>query len=276
MEPREVKYQCSLYADDVILFIKPFVQEATAVKEILHVFGEETDLKTNLAKCSVTPIYGGEDTINEIVTILGCQVQQFPIKYLGLPLSKKIPKAEYHSLVKAVTRKMPTCHGSLMARSGRLIWIKSVLWDVPIYSMMADSLPPWVRKEIDSICRRFLWVGKDASVRGKCLVVWAIACRPMELGGLGITDLKLVGYALQTRWLWLRKTYNTRTWSELLINTDREVQAFFKVSTYTAIGDGRNAKFWDDRWNEGDAPSDIAPNLVQSGPRRIRKRLTMR
>jgi hypothetical protein len=206
MEPREVKYQCSLYADDVILFIKPSVQEATAVKEILRVFGEATDLKTNLAKCYVTPIYGGEDTIDEIVTILGCQVQQFPIKYLGLPLSKKIPKAEYHSLVEAVARKMPTCHGSLMARSGHLIWIKSVLWAMPIYSMMADSLPPWVRKEIDSICRRFLWVGKDASVRSKFLVVWAIACRPMEFGGLGITDLKLVGYALQTRWLWLRKT----------------------------------------------------------------------
>jgi hypothetical protein len=27
MEPREVRYQCSLYADDVILFIKPTVQD---------------------------------------------------------------------------------------------------------------------------------------------------------------------------------------------------------------------------------------------------------
>ena len=131
-------------------------------------------------------------------------MQQFPIRYLGLPLStKKLPKAEYHSLVEAVARKMPNCHGSLMARSGRLIWIKSVLRAVPIYSMMAYSLPPWARKEIDSICRRFLWVGKDNSVRGKCMVTWAIACRPTELGGLGINDLKLAGFALQIRWLWL-------------------------------------------------------------------------
>jgi len=28
--------------------------------------------------------------------------------------------------------------------------------------MMADNLPPWARKEIDPICRKFLWVGKDA------------------------------------------------------------------------------------------------------------------
>lgn len=148
------------------------------------------------------PIFDGEDNIQEIVHILGCQVQQFPIKYLGLPLStKKVPKAQFQSLVETVARKMPPCHGSLMARSGRLVWIKSVLRAIPIYSMMAYSLPPWARKEIDAICRKFFWVGKDASVRGRCMVAWETCCRPTELGGLGITDLKLAGYALQTWWL---------------------------------------------------------------------------
>ena len=45
MEPTEVKFQCSLYADDVILFIQPIVQEAITVKQILHVFGEASGLK---------------------------------------------------------------------------------------------------------------------------------------------------------------------------------------------------------------------------------------
>lgn len=143
MKPLEVKFQCSLYADDVILFIRPTAQEATMVKEILTTFGAASGLHTNLAKCSITPIYGGEDTLEDIVAILGCQVQRFPIKYLGLPLStRSIPKAHFQSLVEAVARKMPPCHGSLMARSGRLVWIKSVLRAVPIYAMMAEKLPP--------------------------------------------------------------------------------------------------------------------------------------
>jgi len=117
------------------------VQEAIAVKEILRVFGEATGLKTNLAKCSITPLFSGEEPLDEIVTILDCQVQQFPIRYLGLPFStKKVPRAEFHSVVEAVARKMPPCHGSLMARSGRLVWIKRVLRAVPIYSKTADSL----------------------------------------------------------------------------------------------------------------------------------------
>lgn len=104
--------------------------------------------------------------MDEIVGILDCQIKEFPIQYLGLPLStKKTAKAEVNSIVEAVARKLPPCHGSLMARSGRLVWIKSVLRAVPIYSMMADNLPPWARKEIDAICRKFLWVGGDASVQ---------------------------------------------------------------------------------------------------------------
>ena len=184
MEPPEIKFQCSLYADDVILFIRPHVQEASAVKQILHIFGEASGLKTNLAKCSITPIYGGEDSMEEIVSILGCQVQQFPIRYLGLPLStKQIPKSHFQSIVEGMARKMPPCHGNLMARSGRLVWIKSVLRAVPIYAMMAENLPPWATKEIDTISRRFFWAGTDASVQEKCMVAWPTVCRPTELGG---------------------------------------------------------------------------------------------
>jgi hypothetical protein len=38
-----------------------------AVKEILTIFRDVTGLKTNLAKCSITPIFGGEEALGEIV-----------------------------------------------------------------------------------------------------------------------------------------------------------------------------------------------------------------
>lgn len=276
MQLQEIKFQCSLYADDVTLFIRTSVQEARAVKEILRVFGEASGLTTNLAKCSITPIFGGEAVLLEIVAILGCQVQEFPIRYLGLQLStKKLPKAHVHSIVEAVARKVLPCHGSLMARSGRLVWIKSVLRVVPIYSMMADCLPPWAIKEIDMICKKFLWVGGEALDRGRCLVAWHTACKPTELGGLGISDLKLVGYALQARWLWLQKADSSPAWSQLPLDVAPEVQAFFRASTYTELEDGMTTLFWDDRWLQQAAPADLAPNLVQLVPRRIRSRLTV-
>jgi hypothetical protein len=149
----------------VILFIHPEAKEGTPVKEILCIFGEATGLKTNLTKCSITPIFGEEDNLPKLQEILGCRIAEFPITYLGLPLSIwKIPKAWIQTTVDVVARRLPTCHGPLMAKSGRLIWIKLVLAAIPIYTIIADGLPPWAQKKIDAICRRFLWTGNEGFI----------------------------------------------------------------------------------------------------------------
>jgi hypothetical protein len=136
-----IKHQCSLYADDVILLARPDIDEAQAIKEILRIFGDASGLRTNLAKCSITEIYGAGEAMEEVRQVLGCQMVEFPIRYLGLPLStSKVPRAEVRKVVEAVSRRLPSCHGPLMAESGRLIWIKSVLSSVPIYCMIADGL----------------------------------------------------------------------------------------------------------------------------------------
>jgi hypothetical protein len=76
-----------MYADDVILFAHPSANEATAIRELLWIFGDAS-------KCSITEIYGAQDNLADIQQILGCQIAQFPIRYLELPLStSKIPKA---------------------------------------------------------------------------------------------------------------------------------------------------------------------------------------
>lgn len=97
--------------------------------------------------------------------------------------------------------------------------------------MMAENLPAWARKEIDAICHCFFWAGADQSVRGRCMVAWPIS------------DIRLAGYALQTRWLWLQKTDHDRAWSQLPIKTCTEVQAFFKASTYVIVGNGLQTLF---------------------------------
>jgi hypothetical protein len=39
---------------------------------------------------------------------------------------------------------------------------------------------------------------------GKCMVAcWQTCTWPKEIGGLGITDLRLAGTAFEAKWLWL-------------------------------------------------------------------------
>jgi hypothetical protein len=271
-----VQFQCSIYADDVILFIHPSIQEASAIEGILKIFEETSGLRTNMSKCSITNIFGAEDTLEQIRLLLGCQVLPFPIRYLGLPLSTgRIPKAHIQNTVEAVARRLPASHGPLMAKSGRLIWVKSVLAAVPIYCMIAGGLPAWAKSEIDTICRRFLWAGKDGDVRGRCMVAWRACTRPKELGGLGIPDFKLVALAFEVKWLWLQRIDLDRAWSALPLKMTCEAGAFFRASTYTIVGDGRSTIFWLDSWLNGVSLRTSAPTLFQYIPKRTSERLTV-
>lgn len=51
--------------------------------------------------------------------------------------------------------------------------------------------------------------------------------------------------------------------------------AFFRVSTFTVIGDGKTTLFWEDHWLNGAAITDIAPNLSQRVSNRSRSRQTV-
>ena len=83
------------------------------------------------------------------------------------------------------------------------------------------------------------------------MVAWQTCCRPKELGGLGISDLKLAGFALQMRWLWLHKTEHHRPWSMFPIQVPEQVRAFFAMTIITEVGDGTRTLFWEDRWLHG-------------------------
>ena len=46
-----VRSRVSLYADDVVMFITPEVNNIVAIKTILQIFGDVSGLYTNLGKC---------------------------------------------------------------------------------------------------------------------------------------------------------------------------------------------------------------------------------
>jgi hypothetical protein len=91
--------------------------------------------------------------------------------------------------------------GRLMHRSGRLALIKSTLVAMPVYVAISVTLPSWLIKALEKIMNRFLWSGTEEVQGDKCMVAWGRVQRPLQLGGLGVTDLKLCGMALRLRWL---------------------------------------------------------------------------
>ena len=196
--------------------------------------------------------------------------------YLGIPLGlKKLRKVELQPLVDKVANRLPSWKANLLNRAGRTVLIKSTLSAIPTHIALAINISPWVIKCIDKCRRNFLWRGADTAKGGHCLLAWPRVCRLPDLGGLGIIDLQLFGYALRMRWLWLRRTDDTRSWLHLPDVTERPVEQLFSASIFIELGDGNKALFWTDRWVQGKSLLDIAPCLCNAVGSTIKKQRTV-
>ena len=137
---------------------------------------------------------------------------------------------------------------------------------------MAIGLPSWVIKAIDKKRRAFLWTGTDSANGEQCRVSWTNVCRPKAFGGLGIPNLRLAGFALRVRWLWLQRSGHPY-WDGLKAPVEQSVSDMFEASTFFVPEDGESMLFWTDHWIDGGrSVASLAPDLLFAVPQRLRSR----
>ncbi|GJN13395.1 hypothetical protein PR202_gb00089 [Eleusine coracana subsp. coracana] len=239
------------------------------MRDILNLFAAASGLYTNLTKCTFSPIRCSQEDL-AIVN------NTFPCKYLGIPLSiHKLTKAQLQPLVDKVANRLPTWKSGLINRPGRVALAKSTLAVIPVHISIAIGLPPWVFRALDKIIKGFVWCGTSSASGGNCVVAWDKVCRPTELGGLGIPNLRLQGRALRLRWNWLRRTDHDTTWVDLPEKQDAAVTQFFAASVIAEVGDGQRTLFWTDNWLRGKSIAQLAPAIFNGVPARTRNTRTV-
>jgi hypothetical protein len=145
-----VRHRMALYVDDVVIFIAPAEQDILIVKEALSMFVEASSLHTNMSKCQLMPIHCTDEHINQIQSLLPCQLVQFPGWYLGVPLSvHTLGKADIQSLVDSVADRIPTWKGGLMSRAGQTTLTKVTLSAIPIHISIVVKVSPWIYRAIN-------------------------------------------------------------------------------------------------------------------------------
>lgn len=147
---RPIQHRLSIYADDVVMFAAPRPDELELVKALLHKFGLASGLKVNMSKSSAIGIRCAEEHFETVQQHISCALQEFPCKYLGLPLSlTRLNRTDLQPYLDKVADALPGWKASLMARSGRLILVKVILTALPIYLLIALDVPKWFIEAVD-------------------------------------------------------------------------------------------------------------------------------
>ena len=280
----ELSHIC--FADDLILFAEASVTQVRVIRKVLEKFCKASGQKVSLPK---SKIFFSNNVTTErgerISRASGIAATRDLGKYLGMPiLQKRINKDTFGEVLEKVASRLSGWKKQTLSLAGRVTMTKAVLSSIPVHTMSTINLPVSTLEKLDSLSRSFVWGS------GQHLVSWEKICKPKAEGGLGIRGSRDMNKALIAKvgWrllrdsesLWarvLRSKYNvgsihdlswmgrrsngSSTWSSVVLGI-REV---VMTGHSWAIGNGRDIKFWTDRWLSNQPLSSVTIGELPEG-----------
>jgi hypothetical protein len=141
--PGVVGSRVSLYANDLVLFLTPTEPDLQAIRATMTIFGLASGLFANLDKSVTTPLNCSELDLARVQEVLACAVENFPCRYLGVPLSVfHLRHADEQPLLNKVAARIPEWKGQLLNAAGRSALIKATLSTIPIHTAITLCLSP--------------------------------------------------------------------------------------------------------------------------------------
>ncbi|XP_073121801.1 uncharacterized protein [Henckelia pumila] len=185
------------YADDLLLFTLGDRLSTSLMFECLTRFGDMLGVKVNLEKSNIYLAGMNADEKDCILGSLGISEGVLPFRYLGIPLySSRLKASDYGVLLDAIRRIIASWPAHTLSYAGKFDLIRSVIQRVECYWLSILPIPEYVVKDIERLCRKFVWPAKRPPI------AWDRVCRPKEDGGLGIKDISVWNKALLAKTLW--------------------------------------------------------------------------
>lgn len=144
------------YADDVTFFCRASTKALTVLKGILDEFEAFSGLRINAGKSSV--IFSKRvDNKSQLAAILGFQINELPIRYLGTPLTGRLIKyrdcdsmlAELRNFITRWSTKRLSCMGRIQLVN----WIFQGKFG---YLIQSNIVPQAAIRAIQSITYQFI------------------------------------------------------------------------------------------------------------------------
>lgn len=128
----------------------------TNIRRIMDCFQLLSGLKINYSKSALMVIGRTEEWGNLMASRLGCQLVELPISYLGIPLGANPRNTEtWRPVISRIQKRLSMWKAKVLSRAGRLVLIKSVINNMPLYYLSLFRMPKKVVKQIIKLQRDF-------------------------------------------------------------------------------------------------------------------------
>ncbi|XP_020266328.1 uncharacterized protein LOC109841800 [Asparagus officinalis] len=278
---QELQVSHILFADDMLVFCRANRSSFEGINNLLEAMALNTGLCINRKKSKLF-FSKGCNYIGVLSSIVGISIGNLPMKYLGLPLSAKYPKAkDFLPLIDKIRYKIEGWMTHSLSFAGRLELVKAVLFSTSAYWYFVYKFPISIVQNLESIFANFLWNGKLHAIS------WKEVCRPKQEGGFGLRQLSDIGQAAALKLIWRLLTTNTLwsswmkvryvrggnlwnstsnlldsgTWKHIYSHKEKALSCIRKT-----IGNGEATSLWFDPWlQEGricELLSQLTPQLT--------------
>ncbi|XP_056695389.1 uncharacterized protein [Spinacia oleracea] len=201
-----------MFADDLLMFSRADESAVKALFDAFTKFSLASGLEANLHKSEVYLAGVSDYVASNIVSSIGVPQGSFPFRYLGVPLTtRKLPFTDCKPLIDRTVARIKSWTSKFLSYAGRLQLVKSVLFGIQLYWCQIFVMPKKVMKEIQRICRCFLWSGTDAESR-KASISWEQLCFPKSCGGLNLKDLTVRNKAAVLKHCWALALKQDKLW----------------------------------------------------------------
>uniref|UniRef100_A0A803PIZ4 Reverse transcriptase n=1 Tax=Cannabis sativa TaxID=3483 RepID=A0A803PIZ4_CANSA len=190
-----------MYADDTFLLCKAESLEVFKVKECLDLYCSWSGQQLNSNKSALVFTNSTkEDARTEITNLLGFRLLSRDDKFLGCPLLfSKSKSRDFNYVLENIKARLSGWRSRLLSQAGRTTLIKSVISSIPVYTMSTFLLPKSICEAMDSVVRKFWWVGSSDKTHFLTRTNWDSLCNPRSYGGLGFKKFRTFNFALVSK-----------------------------------------------------------------------------
>ncbi|XP_062089542.1 uncharacterized protein LOC133796077 [Humulus lupulus] len=221
------------FADDLVIFCKGISNSVQIMRDSFTEFCKASGLSANLQKSQV--YFGGLDDreTHQLLERLRFTEGNFPLKYLGVPLrTTKWKAGDCAIIITKIQQKLHTWASRHLSFAGRAQLVNTVLLSLRSFWMSIFMLPKSVTKEIDHLCRNFLWGVKDGNANRSKLhfTAWSQVCLPKCMGGLGFKEGCSWNTVLLAKFVWAVSSKQDILWVKWVDSIYLKGQDFWSYS----------------------------------------------